>query len=106
MYYWDKVNLEKMVPKMAQGADLPNFSNHDTQNKEAMKYIADFSDEEVVDNFIAARKDICASLSNIDENVRFTIGGKKRQFSVDSFVKIFIKHDIHHLKQINDKLNR
>ncbi|MEI3606571.1 DinB family protein [Pseudogracilibacillus sp. SE30717A] len=105
LYYWDKYNLEKMVPIMANGVNLPQFSNHDQHNKEAILYLRDKTVESIIDAFIETRKELIDSISEIEEDVRFTIGKGKRQFSGESFIKIFLKHDIHHLQQINGKLN-
>lgn len=104
LYYWDKFNLEVMVPKMAEGADLPQFPDHDQHNEEAMSFIEGFSAESLMDIFVQTRKELNEELSKVGKDVRFTIGGGKRKFSGESFVKIFIKHDGHHLKQIQEKL--
>jgi uncharacterized damage-inducible protein DinB len=104
LYYWDKFNLEKMVPYMAEGSDLPAFPDHDQHNEEAMSFIKDTSVESLINSFVHTRKELSETISRIENDVRFTIGGGKRQFSGESFIKIFIKHDGHHLKQINDQL--
>lgn len=105
LYYWDKFNLEKMVPLMVQDADLPNFPDHDQHNEEAMTFLKDYSVERIIDKFVVTRKELSERLSSIDGDIRFTIGGGKRKFSGESFVKISVKHDAHHLKQINEKLD-
>ncbi|MFC4403829.1 DinB family protein [Gracilibacillus xinjiangensis] len=106
LYYWDKFNLEKMVPLMVQDADLPKFPDHDQHNEEAVTFLKDYSVETIIDNFVVTRKELTERISSLDGDVRFTIGGGKRKFSGESFVKIFIKHDAHHLKQINEKLHK
>ncbi|MDX8047076.1 DinB family protein [Gracilibacillus sp. S3-1-1] len=105
LYYWDKFNLENMVPLMIKDADLPKFPDHDQHNEEAMRFIKDYSDETIIDNFVLTRKELAERISKLDEDVRFTIGGGKRKFSGESFTKIFIKHDAHHSKQITEKLH-
>ncbi|MBP3953102.1 DinB family protein [Bacillus suaedae] len=105
LYYWDKFNLEKMVPLMVQDADLPKFPDHDEHNEEAMTFLRDYSVETIINNFVVTRKELTERISSLDEDVRFTIGGGKRKFSAESFVKIFVKHDAHHLKQISEKLH-
>ncbi|GAA0471471.1 DinB family protein [Alkalibacillus silvisoli] len=105
LYYWDKYNLEEMVPLMANGAKLPQFPNHDEHNEEAASYIKDHSVESVIKNFIETRKELIEAISKVGKDTRFTIGQGKRKFSDESFIKIFVKHDIHHLQQINKKLN-
>ncbi|GAE33667.1 DinB family protein [Halalkalibacter akibai] len=105
LYYWDKFNLEKMVPHFGEGNNLPPFPDHEQHNKEAMSYVKDYSASSIIDHFVLTRKRLCEEISKVDKGVRFTIGEGKRKFSGESFVKIFIKHDAHHLKQINEKLN-
>ncbi|WP_233254228.1 DinB family protein [Salipaludibacillus keqinensis] len=104
LYYWDQFNLDKMVPYMAEGADLPTFPDHDQHNEEAMSFIEDYSVEPLIDRFVLTRKELIEEISRVGSDVRFTIGGGKRKFSGESFIKIFIKHDAHHQKQINEKL--
>ncbi|MFD2045270.1 DinB family protein [Ornithinibacillus salinisoli] len=104
LLYWDKYNLEKMVPLMAEGANLPEFPDHDEHNREAITFLKDYSVEKIIDHFAMTRRDLLKSITNLDGDIRFTIGGGKRKFSVESFIKIFLEHDIHHLKQINNLL--
>lgn len=104
LYYWDKYNLEVMVPKMSDGEILPEFPEHDQYNEKGIYYLRDKSVESILTIFIKTRKELIDNLENISEDTRFTIGKGKRQYSGESFTKIFLKHDIHHLKQINEKL--
>ncbi|MGN8648054.1 DinB family protein [Gracilibacillus sp. HCP3S3_G5_1] len=90
---------------MVQDADLPKFPDHDQHNEEAMTFIKDYSVETIIDNFVLTRKELTERFSSLDGDVRFTIGGGKRKLSGESFTKIFVKHDAHHLKQITDKLH-
>jgi len=105
LYYWDKFNLEKMVSKMVDGGNLPPFPNHDKHNEEAISYLKDYSVESIINTFVKTRKELINSISEVGNEVRFTIGKGKRKFSTESFIKIFVEHDIHHLKQINKKLS-
>lgn len=106
LFYWDKYNLEQMVPLMSDGAKLPPFPNHDQHNEEAITYLENFrSVDTIIDSFAQTRKELIDRLTALDEDVRFTIGTGKRKFSPESFVKIFLKHDLHHLKQMEEKLD-
>ncbi|KGR77982.1 DinB family protein [Ureibacillus manganicus] len=105
LYYWDKYILENMVPAMFNGANLPQFPDHDQHNKEAISYLIDYSVDEIIDAFTETRKELIESTLIVVEDVRFTIGSGNRQFSVESFIKMFVEHDIHHLKQIKEKLS-
>jgi uncharacterized damage-inducible protein DinB len=104
LYYWDKFNLENMIPKMADGANLPTFPDHDAHNAEGLSQLREHTVESIIDLFIKERRKLIEQLNMIDENHRFTIGKGKRKFSVESFAKIFLEHDKHHLKQIKGKL--
>ena len=106
LYYWDKFNLEQMVPKMADDVNLPKFPDHDQHNKEAMTFIEDHSVKSIIESFILTRKELIDNASRLDKDIRFTIGNGKRKYSVESFIKIFMKHDAHHLKQITEKLQK
>ncbi|MFD1607401.1 DinB family protein [Oceanobacillus luteolus] len=85
LYYWDKYNLEIMVPKMANGVNLPPFPDHDQHNKEAISYLRDNTVESIIDAFIETRKELIKRISEIEEDARFTIGEGKRQFSCESY---------------------
>lgn len=100
IYYWDRFQLRKMLPNMTHGADLLPFPDHDQHNEEAIKFLQGKSAKEIIDMFIEKRKEFIEEITTIDKGSKFTIGGSKRQFTADSFLKIFIKHDKHHIKQI------
>ncbi|WP_225228797.1 DinB family protein [Bacillus sp. PS06] len=104
LYYWDQFILEQMVPHMVDGADLPKFPDHDQYNAEGIAFIKDDSVESIIDRFVSTRQELINRVELIGKDVRFTIGGGKRKFSGESYVKMFIKHDAHHLKQMNGKL--
>ncbi|MFJ7973766.1 DinB family protein [Psychrobacillus sp. NPDC096389] len=105
LFYWDKYNLEKMVPLMVSGANLPQFPDHDQYNKESILYLKDNTVESIIDAFIETRKELIENISKVEEDIRFTIGKGKRQFSSESFIKMFLEHDVHHLQQINRIIN-
>ena len=74
-----------MVPKMANGVNLPPFPNHDQHNEEAISYLRDNTVESIIDAFIETRKELIKRISEIEEDARFTIGEGKRQFSCESY---------------------
>ncbi|WP_368504992.1 DinB family protein [Alkalihalophilus sp. As8PL] len=106
LYYWDQFNLESMVPYMNDGANLSPFPDHDSHNEEAINDVHGQSLHAIIDQFIDTRAKLVKNLESVEEDVRFTIGEGKRKFSAESFAKIFLKHDIHHLKQIEEKLSK
>ena len=105
LYGWDNYNLQHMVSNMSQGADLPAFPDHDSQNVQALQGLQGKSVQEIIKLFIEKRQEIIGALAQLDTKTRFTIGGGKRAFSPESFVKIFVKHDHHHFVQIDEYLS-
>ncbi|GIP26178.1 hypothetical protein J23TS9_13080 [Paenibacillus sp. J23TS9] len=106
LYYWDKFILGNHVPYMNEGTNLNAFPNHDLHNREAIEYISVFTTTgSLIDEFVLNRRLLIEAISGIDSNAKFTIGSGKRQFTVDKYLKIFIDHDIHHLKQMNERLS-
>ncbi|GEN86224.1 DinB family protein [Oceanobacillus sojae] len=104
MYYWDDYNLQNMVSQMHHRANLPAFPDHDAQNEKAIQSLEGQSVYQIVDLFIKRREEFLDAVKKVDKQDRFTIGTGKRAFSAESFVKIFVKHDAHHLKQIENFL--
>ncbi|MCT1902425.1 DinB family protein [Oceanobacillus sojae] len=104
MYYWDDYNLHNMVSQMHHGVNLPAFPDHDAQNEEAIQSLEGQSVYQIIDLFIERREEFLDAARKVDKQDRFTIGDGKRAFSAESFVKIFVKHDAHHLKQIENFL--
>ncbi|WP_231686904.1 DinB family protein [Bacillus sp. JCM 19034] len=102
MYYWDYFILHQMVPNMVDGAKLTAFPDHNKHNEEGLELVGDQSIESIIKLFIETREKLVRELDALEEDIRFTIGAGKRQFSIESFVKIFVRHDAHHLKQIHE----
>ncbi|MDY0396186.1 DinB family protein [Virgibacillus halophilus] len=72
MYYWDKYNVEKMIPEMRNHAILPAFPDHDSHNAEAIRYIDTFDSlERIIDVFIHTRKALVQALSYVDSDITF-----------------------------------
>lgn len=104
LYYWDKYNLEKMVPNMTDGANLSQFPDHDEYNGQAILELRNNSIESIINKFIHTRKELIERVKSLGNEISFTIGGDRQQYSAESFIKIFLHHDSHHLKQIHEKL--
>ncbi|WP_338551446.1 DinB family protein [Paenibacillus sp. KS-LC4] len=106
LYYWDKFILEQHIPFMAQGANLIAFPDHDIHNNEGIQYISSFkSVVALIDEFVFTRSQLIEAIDSIKNDIRFTIGSGKRQFTLESYIRIFSEHDIHHLEQIRNKLS-
>ncbi|RXJ04260.1 DinB family protein [Anaerobacillus alkaliphilus] len=104
IFYWDKFILEEMVSKMVQGGVLPTFPDHDVFNLEAIEYISNYDVNQAFEKFRLTRKELLEQIALVPSDVRFTLGKGKRQFSTDSFLKMFVGHDQTHLKQIYEFL--
>lgn len=105
LLYWDKFNLEKMVPFMSNDVALSPFPNHDSHNKEAVTYLKKYKNvEEIIDDFVRTRKQLVYELKKIDQSIEFQIEKEANPFSIKKFVEIFVEHDAHHLNQIREKL--
>ncbi|MGD7052159.1 DinB family protein [Sutcliffiella horikoshii] len=101
IYFWDLFLLEYMVPEMKDNGVLPDFPDHDNYNEKAIQSIKSFTDtNSLIEEFIITRKKLIANMENLDQEVRFTIGNKKRKFTPESFLRMFVQHDIHHMEQI------
>ncbi|TSB47962.1 DinB family protein [Alkalicoccobacillus porphyridii] len=101
LYGWDDYNLKHMIGSMAPGANLPAFPDHDAQNERAVESLKNKTVYEIIDLFTDRRKECVDAILKVEPKTRFTIGGGKRAFSAESFIKIFVKHDAHHLGQID-----
>ncbi|KYG29392.1 DinB family protein [Alkalihalobacillus trypoxylicola] len=104
LYGWDRFNLQEMVPLMDDRATLPAFPDHDTHNKKVISELKGKSVYEIIDLFIETRQRLVDELQKMEPKATFKIGTGKREFSNESFTKIFIKHDSHHLQQIRNEL--
>ncbi|TCZ79391.1 DinB family protein [Paenibacillus albiflavus] len=103
LHYWDKFILEQHIPFMAQGANLIAFPDHDSHNNEGIQYISSFKNvAALIDEFVYTRNQLFEAIHSIKSDIRFTIGSGKRQFTIESYIGIFSKHDIHHLEQIRN----
>lgn len=106
LYYWDKFILEQHVPSMAIDANLIAFPDHDLHNNEAIKNISSFDTVvSLIDEFVQTRNQLLKKINNIGNDIRFTIGSGKRQFTIESYMNIFSKHDTHHINQMQKRLN-
>jgi uncharacterized damage-inducible protein DinB len=105
LYYWDKFILEHHVPFMIGGAQLSAFPDHDSHNKEGIEYISVYNTTcSLIDEFVLNRQLLIQKTSELENNAEFTIGTEERRFTIDEYLKIFVDHDSHHLKQINEHL--
>jgi len=102
---WDEQCLHNWLPDMKEGAVLEAFPEVEQFNKEQLQVREELGVKEIITAFTTDRRKLVHQLSTVDPEVRFTIGEGKREFSAESFAKMFAIHDQHHLEQIHTKLN-
>jgi len=104
LWNWDVYSIEKMIPLIKDGAQLPAFVNFDSYNNVAIEKAKLFNDfESLINQFVETRREMIKKIEEIyDPSILFTIGKGKMQISIDSYVKIFVHHDDHHKKQIEE----
>ena len=91
---------------ITQGSHLIAFPDHDLHNDEAIQHISRFENfDSIIDVFVHTRTRLLEMINRVESDIKFTVGSGKRQFTIESYISIFSKHDTHHLKQIRDKLN-
>ncbi len=101
IYFWDLFLLENMVPEMKDNGVLPDFPDHDSYNEKAMESIKSFKDtNSLIEAFVITRNKLMDKMESLDQEVTFTIGKNKRNYTPESFLRMFVEHDMHHIKQI------
>ncbi|KMJ60463.1 hypothetical protein AB685_00610 [Bacillus sp. LL01] len=104
IYYWDIYLLENMIPEMKDNGVLPDFPNHDEYNEKAIRTIERFTNTHgLIEEFVITRKKLINKMENLNQGVSFTIGHGKRKFTPESFLKMFVDHDKHHMEQIKNR---
>lgn len=102
LWNWDLYTIEIMLPLMKNNAQLPEFIDHDTHNIQAIEKAKQFKDRELlIKSFVETRTYLANRFREIDDNkMRFIIGNDTRPYSLERYIKIFVHHDEHHKKQI------
>ncbi|NMH74653.1 DinB family protein [Bacillus sp. RO2] len=101
IYFWDLFLLKNMVPVMKDSGVLPNFPDHDDYNNKAIHFIKSFSStKDLLEEFVITRKKLLSNMEKLNQEVRFSIGDNKRNFTPQSFLSMFVEHDRHHMEQI------
>lgn len=101
IYFWDLFLLENMVPAMKDNGVLPDFPDHNSYNEKAMESIKSFKDtNSLIEAFVITRNKLMDKMESLDQEVIFTIGKNKRNYTPKSFLSMFVEHDLHHMEQI------
>ncbi|MGE8203512.1 DinB family protein [Heyndrickxia sp. NPDC080065] len=99
--FWDRFFFEERLPSMLDGGVLSGIDANQVEemNKEAEAYAhSGVTLSEIIDAAILQRKQIVEQLQEQDLSKSFTI--KDNQYTLESYVKGEVEHDIHHLKQL------
>lgn len=103
---WDEYFLENAIQPISQDVPLTlRHLDYDKFNLDAMVYGRTLSKKELIQRTIDCRNRILLEIKDYSED-RFTreyVDGDNRPFSVDFYVKDFISHDRHHMKQIEER---
>ncbi|KAF0820146.1 MULTISPECIES: DinB family protein [unclassified Cytobacillus] len=102
LLFWDRFSLEKRFPFFKKGAELESFPEFQYVNDAAAEYSQKHAQIEIIEELLEVRKqflDILKGMTEENLNTAFTIGGTA--LTVRDYFADFIKHDIHHKKQIN-----
>ncbi|WP_078380613.1 DinB family protein [Sutcliffiella halmapala] len=106
IYYWDKFIIDTMIPNMEKESNLSSFPDHDLYNEKAIPYISKYpTTTALINEFEMTRRALLEKISTLDQSISFTIGNGKRNYTPESFINMFVKHDLHHIQQIKVALN-
>lgn len=104
---WDRYSFQHLFPNFKEGAALDGFPDFQEVNQAADKYAhSGMTKEQLLDEILGERQHYFTNINEYSEEdltISFTIGN--HNFSIDEYFKDFIGHDIHHQKQIMEKIN-
>lgn len=98
--FWDRYNMEEMLPNMAEGASL-TFVDIETHNKKAEKYAKEYTSlQTLIADAAESRKKFVAMLEEkYEPSMTFFLDGQES--GIEDFIGIFTHHDAHHKKQVD-----
>lgn len=98
IWLWDLYIMEHMIPKMGQGAAV-HFVPHDEINSQVRKYTESHAANELLPQFIEARRRMAASFEAADAGAEFYVD--KRLCNYSAFIEQYVAgHDLHHRMQV------
>ncbi|MDQ0170081.1 DinB family protein [Paenibacillus tundrae] len=106
LWNWDTYTLNTMLPHIKDQVKLPEFVDHDTHNLKAIEKAKEFKEREsIIKTFIETRTHLVNQFHKVAHSeIRFFIGNDKRPYTYERYLKIFVHHDEHHKKQIENLL--
>lgn len=103
---WDDYFLENAIKPISINEPLTlKHLDYDQFNHDAMMYGRKLSKNELIQRTIEYRNRILQEISDFSED-KFTreyVDGDGNPFSVEYYVKDFVSHDLHHMKQIENR---
>ncbi|PEL51880.1 DinB family protein [Bacillus wiedmannii] len=112
--FWDRYLIETTIPMLRQGDEI-QFPNHDNYNENAVLYVNNGkTTAEVINETINWRKKLLRVLSEVQDeivNKPIVINGNYycpntgERYTLLYLCQEFADHDLHHIHQINEKLN-
>ncbi len=104
IWFWDQYSLETMVPQMKEGAKL-SFVDIQKLNDQAGDYAAQFDLPHIIEQFITTRNQLIEKWVQVwDEELTFFISNQP--YNQEKYLSIFIEHDLHHFKQMDNYLSK
>lgn len=103
---WDQYFYERMIQPIA--SDHPITVEHidfDAFNAQAVAYGKDKTKDELIVLTVQSRNAILNCIRELDETV-YANTYAEGQFTFESYLKDFIWHDQHHMKQIQTRINQ
>lgn len=98
---WDRFFYEERMPLMLEGGTLSSIDAEQVEelNKKAEVYAhTGISLSEMINKAIEQRTRLVETLKDQDLSKSFTI--KDNKYTLESYVKGEVEHDLHHLKQL------
>ena len=106
---WDKNFLEVVIPKLLKRELVILEEDTDVQgfNNKAVKYGRTLNQEQLLEKAVFYRSQIVTQLKKIPEDAFSTTGPGTNSFTLSSFLQnMFLSHDTHHKRQIEEHLSR
>lgn len=103
---WDKYFFEAAINPILNNKPLSlTYLNFDKFNRDAIEYGKTKTKEELIRETIQYRNMILESIENFEDD-KFTNEYVEGKFTVISYLRDFISHDQHHMRQIEELRER
>lgn len=108
MMMWDKYFYEEAIEKIAlQGELTVKHQKYKVFNNNAIEYGKTVTTHDLIDQAIEYRKKIINTINNLtsEEIERQYVDGDGKLFKIEKYIKDFLYHDKHHIKQLKEYLS-